>query len=280
MTHRMPRIAALTLLLAAATTALAENVGPTWNHDVSDPLEGPEVWGDIDEGFSRCGGISAPVGLRQSPIALDRRGAVTRWVAPLVFDYDDSTLEVENNGHVIEVPYEAGSKLRIGGDEYALRQFHFHAPSEHTLNGQRYPLEVHLVHADDEGRLAVVGVLLRKGWHGNSTVRRVFDIAPDSVGAVVDEHREINAADLLPVPNWHGRTVATRFYSYSGSLTTPPCSEGVRWYVLNDPVTVSADDVERMHELVARFPHYDGYDDNNRPLQLVNGRKVVKSGVR
>jgi carbonic anhydrase len=112
------RTVPLSLALAVAASATHAEDGPVWDHDVSDTIEGPEVWGNIDTGFSLCGGAGMPEGNRQSPIALDRRGAATRLLLPLAFDYDDTALEVENTGHVIEVPYETGSKLYIGNYDY------------------------------------------------------------------------------------------------------------------------------------------------------------------
>ena len=152
------------------------------------------------------------------------------------FRYPDNELVVENTGHVIEVPIPAdnGNTLKIGSSVYTLQQYHFHAPSEHTLNGQRYDLEAHLVHQNAAGQTAVVGVFMNIGDHPNELVDDVFKNAPDVAGEETDVGVESNAKELLPgfgSDHDNGTFVITRYYTYSGSLTTPPCSEAVRWIV-------------------------------------------------
>ena len=146
----------------------------------------------------------------------------------LVFDYHETPLAVENNGRVIEVPYEGGSTLTIGGEVYELLQFHFHSPSEHAFEGGgRFPLELHAVHRNAQGELAVVGIMIRRGAEnpGFPTGRFLRQALPRVEGVEFEFPQEtLNLADLLP-------PAGARAYRYSGSLTTPPCSEGVRWHV-------------------------------------------------
>ena len=184
---------------------------------------------------------------------------------------------------MIEVPLPAnnGNTLKIGNSVYRLTQYHFHAPSEHTLNGHRYDLEVHLVHENAAGQTAVVAVFMNIGDHPNELVDDVFKNAPDVAGEETDAGVESNAKDLLPgfmSSHGNGTFVISRYYTYSGSLTTPPCSEPVRWFVLKDPVNVSDFSVGELHHLVSLFPNYGGYPNNNRPVQPLNGRVIITRG--
>ncbi len=243
------------LLLAA--TLLATNVAfaVEWNHDQFSPI-GPQNWGELDPAFEECA-----VGTKQSPINIT--GGVVEGQAALVFKYQDTPLVIENNGHTIEVPYELGSGIRIGKDTYRLLQYHFHAPSEHNVDGSSFPMEAHLVHINSSGQLAVVGVTMVLG-DANPVIAATFDMAPLHEGETVVDGAFVNASGLIP---WF-----RSYTTYNGSLTTPPCSEGVRWFVMDNPITVSPEQVEQMHNFIAEFPAYEGYDQNNRPLQPLNGR--------
>lgn len=190
-------------------------------------------------------------GQRQSPI--DLPAAPSGDLPKLSFHYRPTPLEAENNGHTIEVKVQSDSYLRIGQERYKLVQFHFHTPSEHRLNGQEFPMELHFVHRNALGELAVVGVFLREGA-ANPLIQEIWD-AVHAEGA-----GEIDPEDLLPQDR--------SYYRYAGSLTTPPCTEGVRWHVLAEPVDLSAAQVD---EFRAIFPH------NARPLQLLNARPVLES---
>ena len=255
-------------VLALALPAQAAD----WNHNPADAVLGPSDWGNLDPSFATCG-----AGRQQSPV--DISATTPGGLPPLEFAYRETALEVENNGHVIEVPYELGSTLRIGSDVYRLLQFHFHTPSEHTVGMKPYDMELHLVHMNGVGQLAVVGVLLRIGDTPNPVIDLIFANAPAEEGTVPVTGVTINARDVLPgfAANRRGSdpVVLNDYHAYPGSLTTPPCSEGVRWFVLKQPVAVSAASVERMHERVAHFPHYNGYPNNNRPVQPLNGRAVL-----
>ena len=261
-------------LVFGAGSALAQD--QNWTHDpaaIPDPDNtesplGPYFWGDI-ESFETCSG-----GRQQSPVAIDSRTAAAKGQPALVFQYRNTPLVVENTGHVVEVPYDQSSQLRIGGDTYRLVQFHFHAPSEHTLNGKQFAMEAHLVHINASSQLAVVGVLLDEAPAGNTLIDDVFAAAPEEEGEFEMQELQLNALDLLP---GRGRAV-THYFTYVGSLTTPPCSEGVRWFVLAEPVRVSHEAVDRLHEIISEFPHYDGFPDNNRPVQPLNGRQILQHG--
>ncbi|PHQ94334.1 MAG: carbonate dehydratase [Pseudoalteromonas sp.] len=162
-----------------------------------------------------------------------------------------STLEVQQYG---ELNYAAGSSLQSEGAEYDLLQFHFHSPSEHTLNGKSFPLEVHFVHKAQDGTLAVVGVMFEEGAE-NAELAKIWKDMPKAANDVTTSDVTVNAGNLLPVD----QTVIR----YAGSLTTPPCSEGVKWHVMTSPIEVSKEQVEKFLSTVPA---------NNRPLQPLNDR--------
>ena len=258
-------------------TARASTVAPTttpWNHDPSSPI-GPSHWGEIDPGFASCA-----QGMRQSPV--DIRTSRVREVhgPPLLLRYDASELVVENTGHVVEVPIPPGFEdvLQIGGDRYTLTQYHFHAPSEHTVNGRHADVEGHFVHTNAVGDIAVVGVFYRVGPRPNRLLETILLNAPETSGEEEELHREANPADLFSgvegLRPQHGRVHVDSFYAYGGSLTTPGCTENVRWSVLSDGGHVSRAAVARFHDVIAKFDDYGGYENNNRPVQPLNGRVV------
>jgi carbonic anhydrase len=243
---------------------------PAWNHNAKNRILGPANWGNIDESFEQC-----LTGTGQSPV--DIAATVPAELPPLEFSYTATPLVVENTGHVIEVPMPEDSDhtLTIEDDEYRLVQYHFHAPSEHTLQRVAYDIEAHLVHENDAGELAVVGVFLDEADSPSLLLDSVMTNAPEEAGEEVDVEEEWNPLALLPVEG--SNVVVTRYYTYPGSLTTPGCTEGVRWVVLKDTLGVSTKATERLHELISGFPGYDGYENNNRPTQPLNDRVIESS---
>ena len=208
--------------------------------------------------------------MKGTPVNIETANTVEALLAPLGFRYHATPLDVENTGHVIEVPYETGSYLRAGPsllDQYQLVQFHFHAPSEHTIDGKSYAAELHLVHANTLGDLAVVGVLLDAQPDGNPALDQVITNAPNGVTTSTFEGVSVNARSLLP----HDRS----YFAYTGSLTTPPCTESVRWFVMTHPVPLSNFSADYLHLLNSMFPGYEGYRNNNRPVAPLNGRKIL-----
>ena len=203
--------------------------------------------------YEQCG-----LGKHQSPI--DIRSAEKRADLPeLVFDYPPSPLKIINNGHTVQVNIADGASLKIGDHRYKLVQFHFHTPSEEEIHGKPADMVIHLVHKDDAGKLAVVAVLINKGKE-NAALKPVFDNIPIGAGPVHDvEGLNVDAADMLPAKRG--------YYHFDGSLTTPPCSEGVSWYVLSTPVEASAEQIKAFRTL---------YQHNARPVQPLNDRKVVE----
>lgn len=185
--------------------------------------EGPEHWGEISADYAACGS-----GKEQSPI--DLAGFGEEDLANITFNYQPSKVNILNNGHTIQVNYDEGSSIDLDGMTYKLAQFHVHAPSEHSVEGKLADAELHLVHKSDDGKLAVVGVLINKGAE-NAAFKDVWANLPADKADVMTVAGTVMAADMLP-------TVQTT-YRYAGSLTTPPCSEGVAWNVMTTPIEMS-----------------------------------------
>lgn len=235
--------------LSVGAVALAVGDGRHWSYQGP---SGPSRWGSLDKEYQSCA-----LGKAQSPIAISDSMAIKSHLPPIDFHYKSSALKIIDNGHTIQVTYEPGSFITIGPRQYALVQFHFHRPSEEELNGRHYDMVAHLVHQDGEGRLAVVAVLLTEG-RANSLISLLWEHLPKAKETeAVANGVKIDLADLLP-PN-------LAYYTYVGSLTTPPCSEGVTWFVLRDPMSVSADQIARFAQL---------YPLNARPVQPVNSRQI------
>lgn len=249
----------LVLLLAAIATislsslALAATVH--WDYHSHGGAEG---WGELVD--AATGQPAYPdCDLRsQSPVNIEN-------VAPrsggLSVKYLESPLAVLNNGHTIQVAYAPGSSLTFGGKTYTLLQFHFHAPSEHEMNVNRSPLEMHLVHQAPDGEFAVLGVMIVEG-SGNAAFQKVLDLMPRQEGTS-STSGTVDALELLPDSFAH--------YAYDGSFTTPPCTEGVKWKVLHQPIEASASQIATFRSL--EFLHHDDeFIGNARPVQPLNGR--------
>jgi carbonic anhydrase len=213
---------------------------------------GPDAWGRMQPEYSKCS-----TGTRQSPI--DIRGGIAVDLEPIRFDYRPSSFSVIDNGHTVQVNVEPGNSITIIGKRYELVQFHFHRPSEERINGRQYDMVAHLVHKDVDGRLAVVAVLLDRGG-AQAIVQSVWNNLPLERGEEVRAGARIDLSQLLPEDK--------RYYTYMGSLTTPPCSEGVLWMVMKQPVPIS-------EEQVAIFSRL--YPMNARPIQQADGRLIKES---
>ena len=234
--------------LFASAALAAEPQPPHWSYQGE---HGPTHWAQLDPGFSTCA-----LGQMQSPI--DIRNAVQAKLPEIEFAYGAGPAEVVNNGHTIQINLPAPGGITIDGAHYALLQFHFHTPSEEKIAGQAFPMVAHFVHKNDAGNLAVVAVLFKEGRH-NQALATVLDTLPPEGG----KHTLAGTFDpssLLPAN--HG------YYAFQGSLTTPPCSESVRWQVLKEPIEVSKKQVEAFRKL---------YPMNARPTQPLNGRQLLES---
>jgi carbonic anhydrase len=261
-----PRASVLAIS-AATVVALATpavRAQPHWSYEGED---GPEHWGSLDPSFAAC-----DAGTRQSPIDLrptvlrDQRNVALRNLPPIDFRYDAVPFTAHNNGHTIEVRPEDAGAIRIGGRRFDLQQFHFHAPAEHTLEGgAEFPVEMHLVHRAASGQLAVVGLLIRRGA-SNSALAPVWEDLPEEEGEEVAPAALLELADVLPADR--------RYYRYDGSLTTPPCTEGVLWHVLREPIEMSNEQIEAFRDVLAA----SCCRRNHRPVQDLDGRRVVLDG--
>lgn len=260
--RRLPALAIAALLAAAAIGvgcggdeegagegAASEGTSASFGYGGDD---GPARWGELDPSYRKCA-----TGKRQSPIDLtDGRPAALPEIA---FSYEPTELEIEDNGHSLEAEYPPGSSIELDGVEYRLAQFHYHAPSEHRIDGAAAPIEFHLVHESPGGERLVLGVMVERG-QPNQAVAELLEAVPPSEGERRRVPAEVNALDLLPAdPGTVGR------WSYAGSLTTPPCDEGVRWHVFEDPVELSAEQIDAYTSV---------YEGTNRPLQPRNGRAL------
>ncbi len=216
--------------------------------------KGPTNWGDLDPKWEQC-----EVGKNQSPIDLPAVGDEPHGVDKLSVDYMAVPLRVKHNGHTVEVQNRTDSFITIGNKRFDLLQFHFHSPSEHTVAGQRFPLEVHFVNKARDGELAVVGVLFETGDF-NKTLEEVWKRMPKSETQdyVNHEKRLVNVADLI--------SPTEGYYHYPGSLTTPPCGEGVRWFVMKETRDIEQRAVDLFRAVIG--------GRSNRPVQPIGARKV------
>lgn len=243
------RCAVLAAITLAFNPAHAEGHAPHWSYTGHG---GATRWAELAPDFQTC-----KLGKNQSPIDIPtKKVAKLDPVRPIGFGYAAGEAEVVNNGHTIQVNLPTGGKITVGGTEYTLAQFHFHTPSEEKFDGKPYPLVAHLVHKSAQGGLAVVAVLFKQG-HENAALKPVFAAMPAKEGEKTKLGGAFDPAALLPADK--------AYYAFDGSLTTPPCSEDVKWHVLRTPVEASAAQLAAFKKL---------YPMNARPVQALNGRKL------
>jgi len=245
--HLLKAMSALAACPLCASAASAE--GAHWSYEGT---AGPDHWGDVDAASKVC-----TAGSQQSPI--DITGAVKSTLPKLELSWSKTADTIVNNGHTIQLNFEKGGTLKVAGDSYSLLQFHFHRPSEHLIGGKSFPMEVHFVHRQASGGLAVIGVLMDAGG-ANPTFNKIVSTMPAQEGPAVKADASIDPSKLLPA----GRA----YYQYAGSLTTPPCSEVVNWLLLREPISVAKADVDAFAKL---------YPMNARPAQKANRRFVLQS---
>lgn len=241
-------------LSGAAEQKGAHGSAPHWGYD---KLDGPEMWGKMSPDWKMCA-----VGTEQTPIDL-RNPIMAELQGKLDVSYQPSKLTVLNNGHTIQVNTAEAGSTRIMGQTYYLAQFHFHHPSEHLMDGQSFPLEIHFVHFANpnmSGKLAVIGVFVREG-NANPMLEQVFRDMPADGMAPQVQAGMMNPIQLLP-------SIGKGYYRYMGSLTTPPCSEDVTWTVMRTPIEASRDQIMRFAQL---FPM------NARPILPLNRRYLLES---
>jgi carbonic anhydrase len=238
-------------ILVVPTISLAQQAPPHhWTYKGPDD---PKHWGELDPAFAACVN-----GHHQSPINIAHAQAAD--LPALKFDYKPVPLSIIDNGHTVMVTYASGSTLTVGDKVYKLTQFHFHHPSEEHINGRKFDMVAHLVHADGEGHLAVVAVLFKKG-DPNPLLETLWKNIPEEKEKTVTlTDVSVNVKDLLPAD--------LGYYTFSGSLTTPPCTEGVTWYVLKSTATLSPQQLASFAKL---FPA------DNRPIQPTYQREILET---
>jgi carbonic anhydrase len=255
------------VLLVVAAALAPQSSQAQWNTRWEyEGARGPEHWSELDPAYAPCN-----AGKEQSPI--DIQNAEKADLPALRFDSTSSSLKyLVNNGYTIRVNYHdapgAGNSLLVGDKRYQLTQFHFHRPSEEYIHGKPYDMVVHLMYQASDGKVAGVAVLLKAGA-ANTAIQKIWEHMPLTESKVLPDFSheeqevagvEINPADLLPRD--------TAYYMYMGSVTAPPCTEGVTWYVLKTPVELSGKQIKAFAKL---FPH------DVRPVQPLNGRVVKES---
>ena len=228
---------------------------PEWDYSKE---RGPEQWGELTPEY-----VLAAIGRSQSPIDIVTDEVITADLPNLEFVTRPTELKVLNTGHTVQVIAPGGSTLKFGNQTYTLTQYHFHAPSEHTIDGKHAEAEVHFVHSDGAGHLAVVAVLYDEGQEDHPVFLSILkDQAPTKPGEEkVFPDAKIDVAGYFPKSAWEGK-----YFMYDGSLTTPPASEGVRWFVCSEPVSLSRHEIDELKEL---------YFHNNRPVQPAYARVVL-----
>ena len=214
--------------------------------------EGPEHWGALDPAYEMCA-----KGRNQAPI--DLKGFIEAELEPMAYNDGGKWNNIVNNGHSIQINCDKGSTITLDGMEFTLLQFHFHTPSENTIEGKYFPMEAHFVHADEDGNLTVVALMFEEG-EKNPIIEKLWAKMPEKAGESAALEPEFKPYDLLPADR--------DYYRFNGSLTTPPCTEGVRWIVLKNYASVSKDQVEKF----AHVMHHP----NNRPVQPIYARPVLK----
>jgi carbonic anhydrase len=234
---------------------------PHWTYGKADAA-GPAQWGRLAENFSKC-----ERGMEQSPI--DVKSAQFSAIIPKVqWHYSAATVLVENNGHTIQsniAPRSAETNfVTIDGERYSLAQFHFHNPSEHRFAGAPADMELHFVHKNNRGKLAVIGVMIHEiAGKENINLKPIWDVLPRELHQKSPQPITVRLQGLLPTQQ--------RYVHYKGSLTTPPCSEGVQWFVMKDPISISSGQLEMYTSI------FEG--TTNRPVQPLHKREVLTNAT-
>lgn len=237
---------------AATSTSASEAKPAHWSYSGD---SGPAEWANMDSKYAACAN-----GTEQSPIDIELSDLkVDKEIGHVDIHYKPTSFTLMNNGHTIQANDASGENtITVEGKVYTLVQFHFHKPSENQLNGKTFDMELHLVHKDSEGKLAVIGVLIQAGSENKALAELFSNLPKEETKEDIKLDQLIDLNELIPKDK-----TAIR---YNGSLTTPPCSEGVEWTVFEQPIEMSA---EQMKAFGAIFP------DNHRPVQALNDRELV-----
>ncbi|UOO93469.1 carbonic anhydrase [Vitreoscilla stercoraria] len=239
----------LMTLIGCNVYSMAADQTTSWSYHGN---SAPEYWGILAPEYATCNGYN------QTPINIT--GSIDAQLPNLNIDYPSHAHTIINNGHTIQIAYTDGSSIEVDGERFALKQMHFHTPSENHIEGQSFPMELHLVHANAAGALAVIGVMFEYG-QAHPQLKQLWQNMPKTKNQpkVIHTPNPIIATEFLPKKQ--------DYYRFSGSLTTPPCSEGVRWLVMKQPLQASKDQIQQFDEVMGTH--------TNRPLQNLNGRMIV-----
>lgn len=237
----------------AATVAITASAAEVhWSYEGE---AGPEHWGDLSPDYHLC-----KDGKQQSPVDIAK--TTEKNLGKISFNYSDTTINAVNNGHTLQFNINAGtSYIVVAGKRYDLLQFHFHTPSEHKINGVAKDMVVHLVHKAADGTLAVIGVMMDNASTGNALMDKLITFFPEHEQSIVDANQKFNPKGLLPYNT-------AEYFNYPGSLTTPPCSEGVNWIKMKNTIKVSTATLEKFKSV---------FHANARPVQPLNTRKIRKN---
>lgn len=235
-------------LMVTSLSCIAAEPEPHWGYE---GVAKPENWGKLSAEFSTC-----EKGKNQSPINIEH--ALKTNHDNLTLAFKPGTQEIINNGHTVQINVNEGNTLEIDNEVFTLQQFHFHTPSENQINGKHFPMEAHFVYKNKNGDLTVIGLMFSKG-KSNIELAKAWQQIPTEAGGSTTLNQPVDINKLLPE--------RLDFYRFSGSLTTPPCTEGVRWIVLEQEMNASSEQIEKFHAIM--------HHDNNRPIQPLNGRVIV-----
>ena len=222
---------------------------PHWAYEGK---EGPDNWAKLSPEFATC-----DAGRNQSPINVE--GSIHAAIKALKAIQKFPAKDIFNNGHTVQINFKEGNMLALDNSAFQMKQVHFHAPSENTIHGKSFPLEAHFVHADAKGNLAVIGVMFTEG-KSNPALAKLWEQLPEEESQPITLKNRVMPSEFMP----DNKT----YYRFSGSLTTPPCSEGVRWLLMKNPITASKEQIDAFKKAV--------HHSNNRPVQALNGRVIIE----
>jgi carbonic anhydrase len=221
---------------------------PYWAYEGK---EGPGNWAKLSPEFTTC-----DIGRNQSPINIE--GSIHAVIKPLKAIQKFPAKDIFNNGHTVQINFKGGNMLALDNGAFQMKQVNFHAPSENTIHDKSFPLEAHFVHADSKGNLAVIGVMFTEG-KSNPALAKLWEQLPEEEGEPIALKNRVTPSELMPDNKG--------YYRFSGSLTAPPCSEGVRWLLMKNPITASKEQIDAFKKAV--------HHSNNRPVQALNGRVII-----
>lgn len=238
-------------IIVVTALLLSEGEPKPYAHWSYDGDEGQNNWASLDERFEMCA-----KGLNQSPINIST--PIDATLVPLILEGNAKAKTFVNNGHTVQANFEKGNYLTIENKKYELKQIHFHIPSENHIDGKVFPMEAHLVHADKNNNLAVIGVMFEVS-EDNTVLNKLLRNLPENKDQKEEVKSEIFGYEILPE--------SKEYYRFNGSLTTPPCSEGVKWIVLKTPVTISKSQLKDFEAVLPR---------NARDIQDINARTILE----